>query len=506
MQHTRGHEGWKTVLAALFAAGTLLAVPCGAMAQSDKPAAKEEAKDAGVEMLDEVIFRNGNKVQGKIISETETTIRMRVMFAGISTETDYPKADILDIKKGAVKGTAPAKSGPADAAPGVNPIKAGGAADDGAVVDVQGKPIPEGTAKVYLVDLRGEFGRQVTKTPVTQIMDDIKRVQPEIVVFKFNFDFSYREEGKMDVAQAGHEDAFFQLELARELDTLIIDRFNNTSEFKTPPRAVAWVKKALGGAAFLPCVFKEIYFTRDGLHGGIGGLESLFAGRGDHVVREKQRSLLLGRAEGLAAKGGHDIRLMRAMSRGDTWLCYKIDPATGQVVLREEKPDSPEWILLKDDGQDERADLLADIIRGRGNDYLTLNADTAAKIGWSKGTADTVEDLLFAMGIERSFALVKHPAPRVLKDWSESVAQAEDKIRDLLRKFERVEVRAPGGPRERNQARSQRINILEDIGAILERYKEAINPQRLGAWPENLGSDVRIAINRLRQEIRNDRP
>ena len=96
------------------------------------------------------------------------------------------------------------------------------------------------------------------------------------------------------------------MDKVRELDTMLADRVNLGGEFKTKPRMVAWVNKATGGAAFFPFLFKEIYFTSDGKMGGLGALESMFGGVGDEAVRQKQRSLRLGRAKGLAAKGGHD--------------------------------------------------------------------------------------------------------------------------------------------------------------------------------------------------------
>ncbi|MFX8523840.1 hypothetical protein ABTM10_20375, partial [Acinetobacter baumannii] len=68
-------------------------------------------------------------------------------------------------------------------------------------------------------------------------------------------------------------------------------------------RVVFWIKRAMVGAAFLPFVSKEIYFLPEGRMGGIGTLQDFDLG--DKRVNEKQISLRLGHAEGIAIQGGY---------------------------------------------------------------------------------------------------------------------------------------------------------------------------------------------------------
>lgn len=502
-------ELWKRSVAGLAIAlgAAAVCVPSVALAQDAKPGAKAPADDG---VLDEIIFRNGNKVQGKVLSETGTEVRVRVMIAGISTETAYAKSEILEIKRGAIKPAAkPDESkdtGTKSDTPKTDEAKkeSDPSADevDGKIVDRDGKAIPPGNLKVYVVSLAGEFGRVGTKTPMKKIMDDAARIQPDVIIFKFDYAYQHWGEEKVDFQADGDEGAFDMLETARELDTLITDRVAG-GDFKTKPRMVAWIKKAMGGAAFLPCVFPEIYFTPDGLQGGLGGLEALFDQRGDEVVREKQRSLRLARAKGLVNKGGHDETIMEAMSRRDFWLSYKLEG--GKVLLKTEKPDSPDWVLLKDDGEGVNADVMQDIVRMQGNDYLNLNAKIAQTLGWSKGTAETLDDLIYAMGIERNFSVVKNKAGAINKGWADDVKKGEEDINKLLDKLGRVRVREPGGAKERNAARGQRIAILQQMLPILDTYKEAINPQKIQGWPPRMERDIRIVIARLKLEISNDK-
>ena len=485
-------------------AGMLAATPQQAWAQSDKSkdSGKDSAKDAG-ESMDQLIFRNGNKVEGKILSETETTITMKVVFAGISSETVYQKAEILEVKRGAIK-VAPKKdadksgSDKKDDDKKIADAKTGDV-DENKIVDKDGKDIPAGNVKVYFVPLTGEYGRDLSFVSLEQIIEDIKLRQPDVLVFKFDFTFGVHGERYKDFASTGDSQAWGQLETATDMAEVLFRRLES-SDFPKKPRTVAWIKRAMGGAAFFPCSFPEIYFTTDGLHGGIGGLEVLAKGVGDEVAQEKQRSLRLARAKGLAELGGHDPRFVEAMTRLDYWLSYKIEG--GKAVLKEERPDSPEWILLKDDGQEERADSAADMMRMQGNDYLTFNANIAQILGWSKGTADSVDDLLFKMGVDRNVSVLKTKAPRLLAARSADIRKAETNLRDLLDKYQRVRVRDPGGYRERTAARGQRISILKEMISIIKRFEREINPATLPGYPGQLDG----VINRLELEQRNDRP
>ncbi|MBY0261486.1 MAG: hypothetical protein K2Q20_04045, partial [Phycisphaerales bacterium] len=385
-----------TNLALAAALGMGLSMSPLALAQSGKPDAGKQGDQPKVDIAkavkkDLVIFRSGRQVEGVILSETATELKFLVIVGTLKSEATYAKSDILEIKKDAFKpdgGDAKKdEKSPADKKAGddqdefkAEPI------DPSALVDTAGKPIPAGNLKVYVVNFGGEFGRDLSRTPLKKVMDEAAVMKPDLLIVRFDHTFSLNGEERDDW-ELGRGD-YDQLEKARELDTMLGDRLATDPAFKNT-KSVAWVKKAMGGAAFLPFTFQDIYFTSDGHHGGIGGLERMFAGMGDQVVREKQRSLRLGRAKGLAAKGKHDERIMAAMSDGRYILSYRMDGGKAELLMR--MPESPDEILLKDDGavNPDRADIMQDIIRLKGNDYLTLDSKTAFDIGFSRGTADS---------------------------------------------------------------------------------------------------------------------
>lgn len=432
-----------------------------------------------------IIFRNGNEVRGELISQTATSVKVRVEVAGMRAETDYNRADILEIKD------LPAESAPA--APAKTAVKPAEKTEEA--------PKSSGGPRVYILEMRGEFGRDVSITPMQEVYEDVKRLQPDVLVFKFDHEFTRYGEDKMDIEH--DQSAFDEMDMARKITDLFYTRMATDSGFKTKPRMVSWVRKAMGAAAFMPFATNEIYFTSDGLHGGIGYLDYLFEGTGDEVVREKQRSLRLGRANGFAQQGGHSEKIMIAMCRSDYILSVTFKD--GRPDFLERMPQSPDEILLTDDGKDDRADAMQDVIRGRGNDVLTLHADMAYRIGLSKGTADTVDDLMEQMRLPRNYEILKGQSGEILKTWSRQVATAEDNFTRLLRQFQQVEVREPGGYRERTEARGRQKSILNQMKSVLARYGESINPRRIRAYPANFIQRIDLMITEIDAQQQADR-
>lgn len=357
-------------------------------------------------------------------------------------------------------------------------------------------------ARVYQIHLKGEFGRDVHINPLRQVMNDAKRFQPDIILIKVDTDFSVfgqqRQEFSNDAGMA-----FNQLEQARSLSLLFTDEVRDDPEWQTrsgeKPRLIMWVKRAMGGSAFLPFVAKDIYYAPGSHHGGIGYLERTLS-TGDKVVHEKMYAARLGRAEGLALKGGHDPRILRAMARSEYVLSVSF--VNGQPVFYEDE--SGDLLLTNDPAANSKnVDTMEDILRMRGKNVLTLDPETALKIGLSKGTVETVDDLAVELGIARSFVVVPGRSEALLERWGRDVAEAERNLNRIWREYQRIR---PEGdtPQMRNRGRSQQINRLNEIKSLLERFSGAINPYRLEGFPPNAEAFDR-RINDIREEMRRDR-
>jgi hypothetical protein len=471
----------------LLASAGALVTPGTAWAQGGQGSKDSKKAAPASDAKDIIVMRDGRTLEGKILKETPTEIQFQlIMTSGLTAERTIARSEILEVKKGGTP-DAPAT------APKTN---------DKPATTTPTKPVtPAATGtKVYFVPLKGEFERDVALTPIRRVMEDAKKVQPDIMVFRV--DCEYKMHGEEMPDWAPEPGTFDQLELARQLDPVLTDAVKEDPEWKVKPRMVFWVNKALGGSAFLPFLFPEIYYTSGAKHGGIGYLDYLFEGVGDDVVREKQRSLRLGRAQGLAVKGGHPVEILNAMARVDYIL--SVNFVGGRPEFHE---DPSGEVLLTDDGslQGGRRDSIDEMLRFTGNDVLTLNADMAQRLGMSAGTVDTENELFEKLGISRTNPTKVGKAAAILEEWSKGVSDAEFSIKRLWREYARVEIREPGGWNERAAARGKRKSILKEALALLEKYKESINPYEIRAMPEQMITQIKLLIDQIEAEQRRDK-
>lgn len=363
------------------------------------------------------------------------------------------------------------------------------------------------TKIVYQFDLYGEIGREVSTVSMKQGLEDAKRWNPDYLVFRINMSFSYHGQGLADW-DAGSEPAniqFNQLDTVRELQTMFTDGIRDDPNWKTrdgkKPELVMWVKNAMGTAAFIPFVGPTIYFASDAHHGGIGYLDLIFAGRGDYVVREKQYSLRLGRAEGLALKGGHAPEIVRAMSRMDYVL--SVSYQGGHPIYYPNDPNSGDELLTDDGDLDAgRRDTIDDILNFKGNDVLILDAPKAVKLELAKGIADTQDDLLDELGIARNAVVVKGRHDQIFKNWVREVVKAEEQLNGYWRDFNRVQ---GGGANkdDRNKERAKRLGLLRNMVDLWKKYQESINPANVRGVPRT--GDIEVMMEQLKQQMRLDR-
>jgi hypothetical protein len=288
------------------------------------------------------------------------------------------------------------------------------------------------------------------------------------------------------------------------MDPIFTDEIER--EWDKKPTVVFWIKQAMGGAAFLPFNCPNIYFASDARMGGIGDLTYMFGSMGDEVVRQKQYSLRLGHAKGMANKGGYDTMIVEAMTIFEKAYCYKMD--RGKAIIYDRMPESADEHLLAENGVESR-DNIQQLARGEGNDTLTLNAKVARDLGLSKATVDTLDDLLFELGIERTSVIVskanatdENPttaSDRIMTKWSDSCDDAERDMRRLWREYAQIQV--AGEYRERQAARGRQIRTLENIIKLIKRYGEAVNPRAVGVPDQSI---LETIIEQIRLEMLRD--
>jgi len=437
----------------------------------------------------EILLTNGSTVKVSIVKESPKQVEVLVYVGSLSAPRTYQRSEIISITELA--------HSPADEP------EASASDDDRAASMSQATStdadIPADAVKVFVIELTGRFGFDVSVTPVRKAMDRARELGADVVIVKCNNDWKqldgFTDEKTDD--QGKFEEYRFAESIAPVFTTDTITMWDKE------PQVVFWVERAMSGMAFLPMIKPDIYFTSDGRMGGVGDLDSLFDGVGDEVVRDKQKSLRLGHVEGMAIEGGHDPRLIDAMSRKSYVLSYRIVGGKPEYLVGE----APGWELMTDDGKDENADTDRDLVRGLGNDALTFTAELAKKLDVSKGTADTLDDLLFEMGFEdRAYILddsnedgFSDSGERELEDWSQGIARALQKLRRLQFDIANVEVRPvrndPTGNKARNAARGKRLRLINEAIGLLNRYGEVLDP----------GEQSRVGLELQKQQIENEK-
>jgi hypothetical protein len=484
-------------LAALSLAAGLAAVSGWAVTPAS--AAPDKAKQAAPAGQDILIFLDGRIGTGKILAETPTTITFEgtVGDSKLSFKTEYNKADIAKITRGA----AAASTTPGDSKPAPAPTLPSAPKADAPDV---GDPAADGQ-KYYFVELKGNFGEDISQKPLWNCILDAKKRSADVLIFKLAAD-RYTDESKL--AKLPDDRANLD-EVFRAEDMCLLFVNQIPREWSNPPKVVMWVEQALAGAAFLPLCVPNIYMTPDARIGGFGNLQVILEGVGDSVVIQKQRSLRLGHCEGWAIAGGYDPRLVRAMASMDYVLSYRMDG--DQPVFLERMPEGPNEYLLTDDGagdsQPPRRDVLEDVVRGKGDDVLTLTPDVAKRLKVSKGTAETLDDLLFQLNLDRSGVRVDAgKGQKIMEDWSEGLANAKREIKRLMDEYGRVEVAPPAEYPQRTAARGTRTRIIDRILLLFKQYGEGMSARWLGQNGVPSEQDLIDLKETIRIEQMKDKP
>lgn len=427
---------------------------------------------------DMLILRSGQIVEGTFISETDTHVVFRVRVGGIEADATYAKADILKVERGLPKEEAPKK------------------VETRATTTVASREPGSDLKSVYVLELKGWFGTDISQTPIRDAMRDARRHQPDYLIVVMNNDWSLYEGLQQltddtmvrlsDVIRAEEIAPIFFQEVARE--------------WEKKPEVVFWVKNAMGGAAFIPLSCPTIYFHSRGKMGGLGGLDIYYGSTGDEVVRQKMYSAWGATARAMAIQGGYDPRLVKAMMLLEYELSYSMDGDT--PVYHERLPEPGEFLLTDNGRKEEYADTLRQRVTGEGNDVLTLRADVAEKLKVSKGTVDTLEDLLYRLGIGRNHTIINGRGEAILEQWRRGVAMYGRDLRRMWQEFEEIQVEPPGGYRERTQARGRQQRKLDEIIRHIERFEEALDPRPEGVPDKHT---LEIIKKRIQLEQMQDR-
>jgi hypothetical protein len=174
-------------------------------------------------------------------------------------------------------------------------------------------------------------------------------------------------------------------------------------------RLVAWIEKAISGGAFTAMYAPEIYFMKTGSMGSI----TRIAGQGWVEQGAQEWEDAVART---CEMGGRSPFVGRAMVHAEDLLSYDVDPDTGKVTFYDTLEGEHELSNAKEN--------------------LTFNASNALKCKFSSGTADTLDDLLAAMGVPEGQYQVSEAGNKVFEKWKRTCEQCEKEVPELFRQYQ----------------------------------------------------------------------
>lgn len=214
------------------------------------------------------------------------------------------------------------------------------------------------------------------------------------------------------------------------------DEINVTlMRIKQKHRLVAWIEKAISGGAFTGMHADELYFTPEGSLGSI----TMMSGQSEVT---QARDPWKERVAEVAALGGRDPQIGRAMVYSEEELSYDKDEKTGKVTFY--------------------PNLKGKYVLSKKGENLTLNSTNALHCGFSDGTAATEEELMRLLQLDdpERFEL-NDQGKKIAKAWQKLIKDANEEVPLLMRKLE-VEGTGSGDPKVILQARIKNAQKLID--------------------------------------------
>lgn len=422
--------------------------------------------------IDRVTLKDGRVFEGSIVEVVDGSVWIKVKADGREREEYFAAAQVEKVERDVT-----------DAAPAPADKPAPGKADPAAPAAKPSTPSEPATA-------RSDAGKETKKDPA------IKPGVPRIAVITLGEGSGKDMVGVYMVASVLKE-AIPMLEAEKVTD--VVFRINSGGgylseiqklsdviheEFKPRFRTVAWIESAISAAAMTSHCIEEIYFMSNGSYGactGWSGNMQAVAGRGLEEV--------LYMMEKISARGKYSPYIMRAMQIMEP-LSASINE-NGDVTW--EKTENGEYLVNAKDK------------------ILTFTADQATQFKFSKGTADTIDELAKLMGYkEFEFVGVKRPgmsypiskAEDRQRRFRDQVAEDEKRTNEYFTTYQESIARARALPKE------ERGKFVGKARGVLEQIKRMIKnnpnfaPQILGVEPERFPEWLAEREKELRDLLR----
>lgn len=391
--------------------------------------------------LDRITLKAGNKViEGTIVREVSGSIFFKYKENGVEKQQRFSPEEILKIERNieAAKPTDAPK--PAEAPAKTEPAPA--------------KDVPAAPAKTEAAatgSTPAAPASSARKTPKAAIITLGDRTNGEMVGIYFTA-HALREAIpglEKELGNDGSGVIVFRIYSGGGMG-LEIDKMWNVirNDYMKKFRCVAWIESAISAAAMTAHCMEEIYFTSQANYGACTGwYGNLVAVKGVGLQE------YLSKMEAISRQSGYHPDIMRAMQIQQP-LSATVNP-DGSVSFY-------------------RDTTSGDIIVNREGEILTLNAQTAAQIKFSKGTADTLEELTKLMGYQelqwvgdnvKGIAWPVCKAERENMEFRKRTKYDEDRTNEYFRQYQTEVAFAASVPRE------DRPKFVGKARQTLEKFK-----------------------------------
>jgi hypothetical protein len=229
-------------------------------------------------------------------------------------------------------------------------------------------------------------------------------------------------------------------------------------------RVVAWIREAISAAAVTSMQCDEIYFR------SMGALGAAMMIRGRDSVYGEPLDAFRTELGAIIEKNGRPRMVFEAMVLAKPVLTYTKDPVTGKPTFHDKVTGLPGEVILSDE-----------------KDNLTFNASNALDSGFSKGTADTDEELAKLLGLKEWYEVSDYGV-KMATNFQKLYEECE---KDLQLQQQRLNIDRAGGAEEQIAVQ---IQIMEKILAWHKRCKPCIEA--------NLGPNAVEQIQKELKELR----
>ncbi|MBL9148516.1 MAG: hypothetical protein JNM94_07460 [Phycisphaerae bacterium] len=335
---------------------------------------------------------------------------------------------------------------------------------------VDSAPLPQiAVPKVYIVPMKGQMGTDVEPEEYDAIVEDIKKVKPDIIVIQLDASDEDRKQ-PLDLSEGRANRAERSIPKINEYRDLAL-KFR--TELRDIPQ-VMWVNDAIGFSALMAFAWPEMYMGSDARIWGLQQVTMLAMGWEDPDVAAKMMAAWTAAGKGFLELGGYPLPLGDALLFPDRNLSARWE---GRKVKWTNDVDGT-WII---DDNPKRTPI--------------FTAQLAEDSGLCDGTADSLDDLMFILGY-REYTKIDSGEKAIdgyIKRWRKAFERCEELLQD---------VGDEGGGDER--ALAKQLKTWESILSEMERYPAV--EYRLGRqYGLNKGA-VKREIEQIKnqlQQIRN---